>query len=108
MEKHINVPNVVLKVRIRMADVIVTLKVMPAGAESDLEDIKRKVSLAISEFGGEVGKTEIEPVAFGLKALVIIFVMDENKGSTEGLERRIEDLEDVNSVTVTDVRRAIG
>ena len=53
-------------------------------------------------------KTEIQPGAFGLKALVILFVMDEKKGSTEALEQKISQLEGVESVEVPDVRRAVG
>jgi len=43
-----------------------------------------------------------------LKALKLIFVSDEERGSTEELENKIAKLENVNSVEVTDVRRAIG
>ena len=91
-----------------MADVIITFKIMPENPEVDLEGIKAKAKEVIAAFGGEVGKENIEPVAFGLNALVLIFVMDENKGSTEELEAQITQLEGVNSVDVTDVRRAVG
>jgi translation elongation factor EF-1beta len=37
-----------------------------------------------------------------------MFVMDENKGATDELEESISKLNDVNSVEVVDVRRAIG
>lgn len=91
-----------------MAQVIVTLKIMPESPDVDLDAIKEKVSEFVDQFGGEVGKTEEEPVAFGLKALKIIFVMEESKGSTEELEKQVAELEDVSSVDVTDVRRALG
>lgn len=91
-----------------MADVIITFKIMPTSPEVDLDDVKSKIKDAISAFGGEVGKEEIEPIAFGLNALNLIFVMDENKGSTEELEEEINKIEGVNSVECTDVRRAVG
>ena len=91
-----------------MADVIITFKIMPTSPEVDLDDVKSRIKDAISAFGGEVGKEEIEPIAFGLKALILIFVMDENKGSTEELEEQISKIEGVNSVECTDVRRAVG
>ncbi|MFH1439038.1 MAG: elongation factor 1-beta [Candidatus Woesearchaeota archaeon] len=91
-----------------MASVIITFKIMPISPEVDLSAIESKAKEAISAFGGEVGKVEIEPVAFGLKALNLIFVMDEAKGSTEELEEQISQIEDVNSVECTDVRRAVG
>lgn len=91
-----------------MAQVIITLKIMPTSPEVDLKAIEEKTRELVKEFGAEVGKVEEEPVAFGLKALKIIFVSDESKGSTDALEEKISQLEDVKSVEVVDVRRAIG
>lgn len=91
-----------------MASVIVTLKIMPEAPNVNLSFIYEKAEKEISEFGGKIGKKEIEEIAFGLKALNLIFIMDEAKGSTEKLEERISKIKGVNSVQVTDVRRAIG
>lgn len=91
-----------------MARVIVTLRIMPASPETSLSEIKDKACKEITEFGGEIGKTEDMPVAFGLTAANIIFIMDESKGSTEPLENKIKEIKGVNSVEVIDVRRAIG
>ncbi len=90
-----------------MADVIVTVKIMPESPEVDLKEIIDKATEIINKVG-EVGKTETEPIAFGLNAIKLIFVMDESKGSTEPLENEIAKLEHVNSVEVIDVRRALG
>jgi elongation factor 1-beta len=91
-----------------MADVIVTLKVMPSSPDIDLDGLQEKVNKAIKEYGADLGKVEIEPVAFGLKALNFVFVMSESLGDTETLEKTIAEITEVNSVEVTDVRRAIG
>ena len=92
-----------------MADVIITLKIMPENPEVNLEELEVKINEEIKSFCGETQtKTEIEPVAFGLKALKIIFVMDESKGATDELEKKISKLQSVNSVDVVDVRRALG
>jgi len=37
-----------------------------------------------------------------------MFVMDEAKGSTDDLEKKISEIDGVNSVEVVDVRRTIG
>tara|TARA_Y100000294_G_C8357964_1_gene257523 strand:- start:121 stop:399 length:279 start_codon:yes stop_codon:yes gene_type:complete len=92
-----------------MANVIITLKVMPNSPEVSIDELEKKVKTKIQSFSGETQtKTEITPIAFGLKALNITFVMDESKGATDYLEEQIAKLEGVNSVSVTDVRRAIG
>ena len=81
---------------------------MPKNPEINLPSLEEKVKDKIKVFGGEVGKVEQEPIAFGLKALKLIFVMDESLGSTESLEEDIRKLKGIQSVEVTDVRRAIG
>ena len=91
-----------------MADVVVTLRIMPKEVDSNLKLIETKATKKIAEFGGEVGRVSINEIAFGLKALELIFVMKESIGSTEELENDIQKIKDVNSVEVTDVRRAIG
>ena len=91
-----------------MAEVIITLKIMPNSPEVDLNKIQEEAKTKIEAFEGELGKVEEEPLASGLKALKLIFVMDEAKGSTDQLEEAISNIEGVNSVEVTDVRRAIG
>ena len=92
-----------------MADVIITMNIMPESPDVDLEAIKNHSLNKIKEFSGmDNYKTEEEPLAFGLKAVKIIFVMKEDKGSTDSLEEDINTIEGVNSVEVTDVRRAIG
>jgi len=92
-----------------MNSVVVTLKIMPETPEVDLEALRIIILKHIEDFAG-AGQTkyEIQPVAFGLKSLTILFVMDEAIGSTEALENKITELSGVQSVECTDVRRAIG
>ena len=92
-----------------MAQVVISLRIMPQNTEVDLAELESKAKREIIKFcHSSEFKTTIEPIAFGLNALNIIFVMDESKGSTEELEKRISHIELVESVEVTDVRRAIG
>ncbi|MBU2634218.1 MAG: elongation factor 1-beta [Nanoarchaeota archaeon] len=90
-----------------MADIIITFKVMPEDLEVDLKRLEKDITALINEFG-EVGKVEIEKIAFGLEALKFLVVYDENKGSTDFLEDNMRNIDGVNSVEVVDVRRAIG
>ena len=92
-----------------MARVVVTLKIMPESPETDLSSIEEQAKAKIADFSqNNETKTEQEPIAFGLKALKITFVMDESKGSTDALEENIKKIDGVNSVEAIDVRRAIG
>jgi len=91
-----------------MANVIVTLKVMPDSPEVDLDKLEKDSSQIIKEFGGDVGRVEKEPVGFGLTALKILFVMSEDLGGTDELEDKVKAIADVGNAEVVDVRRAVG
>ena len=92
-----------------MAMAIATMKIMPESPDVDLEAVEQKAKEAIASFAGEGDtKVEVEPIAFGLKALRITFVMDESKGSPDALEEPITAIEGVNSFEIVDVRRAVG
>ncbi len=103
------VKNADLMVQIKMAKVVITLRIMPDSPDANLDKVEQQAIKKIKDFVGSTEiKRELEPVAFGINALKIIFVMDENLGSTEELENNISKIDNVNSVEVIDVRRAIG
>lgn len=92
-----------------MAKVVVTMKIMPEGTETNLEELKEKVEKEIKEFNGNLDiKIEEEPIGFGLTALKFLFVMEEEKGSTDPLEEKLKNIEGIGNAEVTDVRRTIG
>jgi len=91
-----------------MADVILTFKLMGESPEVDMASLKETATKICSEFDAEVGKTEEQPIAFGIKALLLYVVRAESKGSADELEKRLGELEGVKSAQVIDVRRTMG
>ena len=92
-----------------MGTAVVTVKVMPETPETDLDKIQEKVAKIVREFAGERDtKATIEPLAFGLKALNFIFVMDEDLGSPDVVAEKVQEIEGVQSAEISDVRRAVG
>ena len=92
-----------------MTNAVITVKIMPESPEVDLAKLEEEAKKIITGFAGEgETKSSIQPVAFGLKSLNIIFVMDESKGSPDPVAEKITQIEGVNSAEITDVRRAIG
>lgn len=80
---------------------------MMKSPETDIKAVEERAKKAIEELKGEFGKSEIEPVAFGLKALNIIFIVDEEIGS-DVFEEKLNTVEGVSNAQITDYRRAIG
>ena len=92
-----------------MASVVVTIKIMPDGVDTNLKAIEDSAHVIIRQYGVQSDtKVEIEPIAFGLKALKLVFLMDEAKGSTEELEKSLAQVHGVMSAETIDVRRALG
>ncbi|MGB9748436.1 MAG: elongation factor 1-beta [Candidatus Woesearchaeota archaeon] len=90
-----------------MARVIVTIRIMPESPEQDLNAIEQEAVKELKTLGLEFGKKEVQPIAFGLNALIIYAIQDEALGSLN-IEERLSKIEGVNSVEVIDVRRAVG
>lgn len=91
-----------------MAKVIVTMEVMPDSPDINLEEIKAKAKQKIEEKQGLVKTVEEKPVAFGLKAVVIVFVVDEKQGSPDPIAEWLETQEGITSAQITMVSRALG
>ncbi|MGN1321006.1 MAG: elongation factor 1-beta [Methanosphaera sp.] len=86
-----------------MSDVVAILKVMPESPDVDLEALKESLKNVLND--GEFERVEEEPIGFGLVALNVTIVVDDGEGGTEPAEQAIADLDEVQSVEVTDVRR---
>jgi elongation factor 1-beta len=92
-----------------MGTAVVTMKIMPESPDTNLDKITEQVAKMVREFAGERDtKVTIEPIAFGLKCINFIFVMDEKLGSPDVLADKIMGIDGVQNAEVSDVRRAIG
>lgn len=87
-----------------MGEVVATLKIMPESPEVDLEALKANIQAAMPE-DAEFHKIEEEPIAFGLVALNLIFIVEDGEGGTGPTEEAMAQLADVASAEITDTRR---
>jgi elongation factor 1-beta len=90
-----------------MGTALITLKLMPKSPNEDLEKIKEEAKKIIEDLKGTKTRFEEEPVAFGLVAVKAFFDLDESI-ELEPIENKLNDLENINSVQVVDMRRAFG
>ena len=89
-----------------MGQVMATMKVLPDSPERDLQELGTKVEEVLIKHG-KLYKRSIQPIAFGLNALVFSFALVEEKteGGTEPIEKEVMEIEGVNSAEVTDVTK---
>lgn len=80
---------------------------MPESTEINLEELQTKVQPIVEEAEGKKVNFEEEPIAFGLKALIVGFELDE-KHELEPIENKLAELDEVTSATIADMRRAFG
>lgn len=85
-----------------MADVIVTLRLMPKSVEVNLDNLEEKVKNLI-----QPQRMQREPVAFGLVALKIIKIIPDAEGELEKLENKIKSLPEVGGIEITNITRSL-
>jgi len=88
-----------------MADVLVTLKAMPADAGSNVDELIEKIKgLGVAKLHG----VEKEPIAFGLVALKPSFVTEDAEGVVDEIEDALRKIEGIGEVEVLTVNRLLG
>ncbi|MBI1979002.1 MAG: elongation factor 1-beta [Candidatus Aenigmarchaeota archaeon] len=85
-----------------MAQVIVTFKVMPTGTDVDLDEMGNEIKKAVNSV-----RMSREPIAFGLVALNVTVVMEDEGGQLDAAEKKITSVSGVASVETTEITRAL-
>ncbi len=85
-----------------MAEVAVTVRLMPEGSEVDLAKLEAEVKQSV-----KVHSVSREPIAFGLEALKIIAVVEDAEGGTDPLEKKLASIQGVGNVQVVGVTRLL-
>ena len=85
-----------------MGKVAVTYRIMPEGVDIDLGSIKEDVKGLILD-GTSLAKLDEKPIAFGLKFIEVILVMDDAKNTSDEHEEAFRGIKGVQSVDVTDL-----
>ncbi|MEK6939147.1 MAG: elongation factor 1-beta [Nanoarchaeota archaeon] len=92
-----------------MAKAIITFKLMPESPDVDLEAIKVQ-ALKIAEEAGAIGQmqSKIEPVAFGLKAVLILAMYDVEGADFDAIAQKMSEIEGVQNAEVAKMDLALG
>lgn len=85
-----------------MGDVGLQYRVLPEGLEVDLKKLEEDIKKALPE-GAKLRVAEQRPLAFGLKALHILIVMDDKKGGADQVENAIAGVTGVQSVEIVEM-----
>ena len=78
---------------------LVSIKILPADLEVDLVKLKDDIQSALPE-EVKVAGSKVEPIAFGLNALILQVILPEDRGGD--LERLEEAIRETNGVGETE------
>ena len=87
-----------------MADAAVKIRIMPDSPTTNLKEIEEKAGKIIEKHKGKIAKVEQEPIAFGLKAVIITFSIVETF-LQDPLENELRSISHVSSAEIIDFRR---
>ncbi len=87
-----------------MARLVVRIRILPAEAESNLEEVVELIGKSVPE-GMELKSSSMEPIAFGLKAIVGDFLLDDAEGQMDKLEEAIKQVDGVGEIEVMNISR---
>jgi elongation factor 1-beta len=87
-----------------MARLIARIRIMPADAESNLDSVVSSIKSSMPE-GMEMKGHAMEPIAFGLKAIVGDFILEDAEGQMDRLEETIKGVEGVGEIDVMNISR---
>jgi len=90
-----------------MGIALLKMKIMPESPEVDLDELQLTVEGLLKDKKADKISFDIEPVAFGLKAIIASFAIDESQ-ELDPIEQGLNDLEKVSSAQVIDMRRQFG
>ncbi len=82
-----------------MGEVGLQYRVLPEGVDVDLDTLVKEIQKVLPE-GAVFKASEAKPVAFGLKALHVLVVLDDKKGGADQVEAAISGVAGVQSVEI--------
>lgn len=87
-----------------MTRLVARIRILPADAESNLDKVVRSLRTSMPE-GMEMKGHALEPIAFGLKAVVGDFLLDDAEGQMDKLEDSIKKVNGVGEIEVMTISR---
>ena len=101
--QHILVNHVIFR-DLKMAKLLMVVKILPTGTEVNLDDMVDSVRQNLKD-GIELKQYEIQPLAFGLELIKAQFVLDDAEGQMESLETSVKSVQNVSEFEVLNMSR---
>ena len=90
-----------------MTKLIARIKVLPTDTDINLDNIIEKLKSSLPD-GMQVRNSAKEPIAFGLNALIVDFLLEDKEGQMDKLESAVKDTEGVSEIEIMNLSRQAG
>ena len=92
-----------------MGKAVITFKLMPDSVETDLGPVKEQAE-KIAREGGAIGEMRVEekPIAFGLKAIIILGMYEVEGADFEAITNKMAEIEGCANAEVAKMDLALG
>ncbi len=87
-----------------MSRLVARVKILPSEAETNLDDVIKKLKLVIPN-GMGLERYGNEPIAFGIYSLICDFTLNDEEVQMDSLEEYIKKIEGVSEIQVMSVSR---
>ena len=95
----------IIRMEIKMAKVLVSLKIFPSDVDTDLEALKKEIEDCLPDFAS-LYKFEEEPIAFGLVAIIAHILVPEDKaGGIDEVEEAIKRIDKISNLQALTIQR---
>lgn len=87
-----------------MARLVARIRVLPTDIDVDLDGLANRLKSSLPDGMGVKGFVK-EPIAFGLNALMVDFLLDDREGQMDMLEESVKRTEGVSEISVMNISR---
>ena len=90
-----------------MTRLVARIKVLPTDVDTNLDGLVEKLKSSLPD-GMQIKNSAKEPIAFGLNALIVDFLLEDKEGQMDKLESAVRDTEGVSEIEVMNLSRQVG
>lgn len=90
-----------------MTRLVARIKVLPTDVDTNLDGLVEKLKSSLPD-GMQIKNSAKEPIAFGLNALIVDFLLEDKEGQMDELESAVRDTEGVSEIEVMNLSRQAG
>ncbi|HUR61200.1 MAG TPA: hypothetical protein VM286_02390 [Candidatus Thermoplasmatota archaeon] len=88
-----------------MGQVLLKYRITPEDAETNMQQLEANVRKALPADVGKVNKAEVQPFVFGMKVLVVSFIVEDIEGNNDKVESLITGVPGVQGADLLDMGR---